>query len=42
MTYISKKCALFVNTTFNYQSGCTQKNNLNQFMNNNELLKVTS
>ena len=31
MTYISKKCALSVSVTFNYQSLCTQKNNLNQF-----------
>lgn len=31
MTYIRKKCALSVSATFQYQSICTQKNNLNRF-----------
>jgi hypothetical protein len=31
MTYIIKKCALYVSATFNYQSVYKQKNNLNQF-----------
>jgi len=31
MTYIIKKNALSISATFNYQSLCTPKNNLNQF-----------